>query len=197
MTKNWALSLFFGVALLCIGAAFLMYPMEDVHLVEIDYGRECRQLGKESRPRTTDDSDPNGGEDSLCKIDFTIEEDIDETVYMYYRIENFQQNNRRYVKSRSNYQLMGNELTVEELSECDPIVTNREADQWYSINGTLLDPDAPAFPCGLVAKSLFNDTFTLYQTSLAFSIDEEAEEVSDDDDEESDGRLLQLTEIYE
>ena len=30
----------------------------------------------------------------------------------------------------------------------------------YAIDGTLLDQNANADPCGLIAKSLFNDTFT-------------------------------------
>ena len=28
---------------------------------------------------------------------------------------------------------------------------------------TTLDPDAPAYPCGLIAKSVFTDRFTLYK----------------------------------
>lgn len=31
----------------------------------------------------------------------------------------------------------------------------------------MLDPDAAAFPCGLVAKSYFNDTFELWRSDDA------------------------------
>lgn len=47
-------------------------------------------------------------------------------------------------------------------TECDPIVTN--ADMGVTIafdNVTTLNPDAVAIPCGLIAKSVFNDTFQL------------------------------------
>ena len=33
----------------------------------------------------------------------------------------------------------------------------------HSVNGTLLDPEATAYPCGLVAMSVFNDTYQLYK----------------------------------
>ena len=33
-----------------------------------------------------------------------------------------------------------------------------------SISGADLDPDEPAFPCGLVAKSYFTDSYKLYYT---------------------------------
>lgn len=45
---------------------------------------------------------------------------------MYYQLDNFYQNHRRYVKSRSNEQLMGNNLGVNDLDDCDPIKTNKD-----------------------------------------------------------------------
>ena len=39
------------------------------------------------------------------------------------------------------------------------------SDVYYSINGEKLSPDAPANPCGLIAKSLFNDTYQLLDPS--------------------------------
>jgi hypothetical protein len=65
----------------------------------------------------------------------------------YYRLTNFYQNHRRYVKSLDEAQLMGNPRTLGDLRgarDCDPLAGN----------GTL-----PYYPCGLIANSLFNDTF--------------------------------------
>ena len=61
-----------------------------------------------------------------CEIAITIDSDIPAPIYVYYQLDNFYQNHRRYVKSRSNEQLMGNNLSESELDDCDPIKTNRE-----------------------------------------------------------------------
>ena len=37
-----------------------------------------------------------------CVLDLNIEHDITAPVYVYYQLDNFYQNHRRYVKSRSN-----------------------------------------------------------------------------------------------
>lgn len=60
-------------------------------------------------------------------------------------------------------------LSVDELDSCDPIVRNRDLweGQRFSMRRDAndpskrfpLEPDEPAVPCGLIAKSLFNDTF--------------------------------------
>ena len=67
---------------------------------------------------------------------------------MYYRLTNFYQNHRRYVKSLDTDQLKGDAVTVSTIKggPCDPL---------------RLSPDGkPYYPCGLIANSLFNDTFT-------------------------------------
>ncbi|KAL4627630.1 putative ALA-interacting subunit 2 isoform X2 [Castanea sativa] len=64
-------------------------------------------------------------------------------IYIYYQLDNYYQNHRRYVKSRSNQQLLHG-LGSNKTSLCKPEQSN---------NGL------PIVPCGLVAWSLFNDTY--------------------------------------
>eukprot|EP00899_Mesostigma_viride_P017510 jgi/Mesvir1/25760/Mv01937-RA.1 len=74
---------------------------------------------------------------------------MDGPVYLYYELENFYQNHRRYVKSRSDAQLRNDK--PKDVSTCDP------QDYLYGVeNDTNL-----INPCGLVAWSFFNDTYSL------------------------------------
>ena len=87
-------------------------------------------------------------------------------MYLYYQLDNFYQNHRRYVKSRSFTQLKGNWVDVDSLGDCDPIVKVSDlGDTVYNVNGKKLDGNLPANPCGLVAKSVFTDTFKLVHDS--------------------------------
>ncbi|KDP38004.1 hypothetical protein JCGZ_04647 [Jatropha curcas] len=65
-------------------------------------------------------------------------------IYIYYQLDNYYQNHRRYVKSRSDQQLLHG-LEYNDTSSCKPEESN---------NGL------PIVPCGLIAWSLFNDTYT-------------------------------------
>lgn len=66
-------------------------------------------------------------------------------VYVYYQLDNFYQNHRRYVKSYDKYQLLGTVASKHAHKECVPLVYN---------GSTALHP------CGLVANSLFNGRST-------------------------------------
>ena len=96
--------------------------------------------------------------DADCVIDVKVESDMTAPIYVYYQLDNFYQNHRRFVKSRSNEQLMGNNLSVVDLDDCDPVKTNKDLGEGVaSVSGKDLDPDAAAYPCGLVARSFFTD----------------------------------------
>jgi len=94
---------------------------------------------------------------NTCRLNFTIKDRMDPPVYMYYRLENFYQNHRRYVKSRNDDQLKG--LIVSSystLTDCDPyIIPSGAAKQAKFLFN----------PCGLIARSLFNDSFLLFNSS--------------------------------
>jgi hypothetical protein len=72
-------------------------------------------------------------------------------IYFMYEIGNFYQNHRRYLQSKSNYQLAGNEITSDsEAKICWPFITNSNMGVNTSWGGTELDPDAYASPCGAI-----------------------------------------------
>lgn len=66
----------------------------------------------------------------------------------YYRLTNFYQNHRRYVKSYDQDQLSGTARSNGSIdsSDCDPLQLDHNGKAYY--------------PCGLIANSMFNDTFS-------------------------------------
>eukprot|EP00201_Polytomella_parva_P000988 CAMPEP_0175075368 /NCGR_PEP_ID=MMETSP0052_2-20121109/21956_1 /TAXON_ID=51329 ORGANISM="Polytomella parva, Strain SAG 63-3" /NCGR_SAMPLE_ID=MMETSP0052_2 /ASSEMBLY_ACC=CAM_ASM_000194 /LENGTH=229 /DNA_ID=CAMNT_0016344035 /DNA_START=376 /DNA_END=1062 /DNA_ORIENTATION=- len=73
-------------------------------------------------------------------------------VYVYYELDGFYQNHRRYVRSRSDIQL-AKQKGSESLDYCTP--------QRY-FNG---NHSETINPCGLIAWSFFNDTYRAYTSS--------------------------------
>lgn len=82
-----------------------------------------------------------------CFIQFYIPEELSPPVLLYYQLTNFYQNHRRYVQSFDQSQLSGSATSNKSISgsDCDPLQLDENGKAYY--------------PCGLIANSLFNDTF--------------------------------------
>jgi hypothetical protein len=136
--------LFFGIAFIVIGIIVLVNSNKIVEVSQ-RYDDIC-------------------GNKLSCPININVPQDMTSPIMVYYQLNNFYQNHRRYVKSKSNSQLIGNIYSKEELqkaSDCDPIYTMKDLGQTKVVNLTTVPDDFPANPCGLIAKSLFNDTYNL------------------------------------
>tara|TARA_B110000977_G_scaffold155326_2_gene197564 strand:- start:909 stop:1808 length:900 start_codon:yes stop_codon:yes gene_type:complete len=86
------------------------------------------------------------GAGTSCTVSLYIPKTMKHPVYVYYELNNFYQNHRRFVKSRSDEQLAG-ETTVNDF--CSPQQFKDDA------NGTRVEIN----PCGLMAWSFFNDSY--------------------------------------
>ena len=97
----------------------------------------------------TDGTDKKKDLTTICTMEFVIPENIGPPVFFYYRLTNFYQNHRRYVKSLDTDQLKGKAVSASTIDggSCDPLQLDENTKK-------------PYYPCGLIANSLFNDTFS-------------------------------------
>lgn len=134
----------FGVVFIFIGIIVKSFSNQVIEEI-IEYSTQC-----------------NVPLNSKCTINFELKETIAKTpIMVFYQLNNFFQNHRKYVTSRNDEQLNGKNLNAGDLSECKPLLTNKELSKTLSVNNTVLDPLAPAIPCGLFAYTYFNDTFSI------------------------------------
>ncbi|KAL8293735.1 hypothetical protein RQP46_000436 [Phenoliferia psychrophenolica] len=92
-------------------------------------------------------ADTNAATQSVCTLEFNLPVEMKKPVFMYYKLTNYYQNHRRYVKSYESGQLKGDASSESSISggNCKPVATR---------------DGLPIYPCGLIANSVFNDTFT-------------------------------------
>ncbi|KAJ3315759.1 hypothetical protein HDU76_002111 [Blyttiomyces sp. JEL0837] len=102
----------------------------------------------------------------ICTIYFNIDNDMNGPVFMYYRLSNFYQNHRRYVKSFDSNQLANKLGTGSPGSNCNPI-SNPSSQVAGTYNWTTtIDSSAQIYPCGLIANSFFTDDISdLYEVA--------------------------------
>ncbi|CAL5086845.1 unnamed protein product [Urochloa decumbens] len=92
--------------------------------------------------------------DKTCTRILKVPKDMKQPIYIYYQLDKFYQNHRRYVKSRNDKQLRSPE-EVNNTQYCKPEATHH---------------GNPVVPCGLVAWSLFNDTYSFTRGNEALMV---------------------------
>ncbi|KAL4986686.1 ligand-effect modulator 3 family [Aspergillus falconensis] len=162
LTPKSVLPLFFvvGVIFAPIGG-LLLWASSTVEELVIDYS-DCKDATTDAVPIPDDkfkytfkssfDQRPswqrfrNDNEEDHCRLMFDIPDTIGPPVFMYYRLTNFYQNHRRYVKSLDMDQLKGKAVKNATINggSCDPLKLDENGKAYY--------------PCGLIANSMFNDT---------------------------------------
>ena len=150
----------FGIVFIVLGIVILVFSNK-IEEISIRYDDICQEKIK-------------NGED--CEIIFSIKKEMKKKVMIYYQLNGFYQNHRRYVKSKSDSQLNGKDISYEEMKDsqdCDPVITNRQMNKTKSVDGSNLVLDDVAIPCGLIAKSYFNDNFTNWEILSDFDENDE------------------------
>ena len=142
----------FGVIFIILGIVLLVYSKK-VHSTEIRYDNEC---------------DLN----STCTKIFKLEENIDKPVFVYYQLDGFYQNSRRYLKSKNIDQLRGIKETTEDCEPCQKIKDMDLPNLIAADNNSILNDSFSAIPCGLMAKTFFNDTFEFTINNSSVLVDE-------------------------
>ncbi|KAK4753354.1 hypothetical protein SAY87_022152 [Trapa incisa] len=151
LTPRWVISAFLLVSIVFIpiGVASLLASHDVVEIVD-RYDTAC--IPDSARNDKVNYIQSPGNK--TCTRNITVTKHMKKPIYVYYQLDNFYQNHRRYVKSRSDAQLRSNG-SADDVSSCEPEDKS---------NGQ------PIVPCGLIAWSLFNDTYDFSRNGQQLSL---------------------------
>lgn len=139
----------FGIVFIILGIVLLVYSKK-VKRLELEYTDCSLNINP-------------------CVKNIIVKENIDKPVFVYYQLDGFYQNARRYLSSKNVDQLRGKSDKVD---DCKPVTKNRDLGYEFAIDGQSLAPEDNAIPCGLMAKTFFNDTYKFNVNDEAIYVNE-------------------------
>lgn len=112
----------------------------------------------------------NLNQSNYCIVSFKISEEMPSPLFIYYNLSSFYTNHRDFFTSKSHPQLR-NSTSYEpylNIKKCEGALTNQEmfdynTSKYMSYGNIPLIPNNTAWPCGLSAKSYFQDKFSLFK----------------------------------
>lgn len=143
LTPPYIIGIFFLVGILfCIIGAVIITATSHVTEIQQRYDNLPAAADPTAAASSCDYDTATNATRSCFLVNITG--DMKPPIYVYYKLTNFYQNHRRYVKSRSDTELAG--ASSPTTATCDPLETDETGKTYY--------------PCGLIAASTFNDTIT-------------------------------------
>ncbi|TKY48191.1 ALA-interacting subunit 5 [Spatholobus suberectus] len=143
LTPGWVIATFsvIGIVFIPIGLVSL-FSSESVVEAVLRYDDSCLPPSHAQNAVAYIQSDTTN---KTCITKWTVDHKMEAPIYIYYQLDNYYQNHRRYVKSRNDKQLW-NKAADGDTRNCFP-------------EDNIKDTNQPIVPCGLIAWSLFNDTY--------------------------------------
>ncbi len=107
---------------------------------------------------------------TICKKEINITSTLTAPVFIHYNLGLFYNNHKEYVKSRSTNQLTGKDFAISSSEPCNSTMHiyemfDNDTRRYKSFEGKDLTEMDISYPCGLIAKSMFNDTFNIMNNS--------------------------------
>ncbi|XP_003961856.2 transmembrane protein 30C [Takifugu rubripes] len=145
LTARSVLPFLYFTALICLLLGiWLILTVQTIQEIKLDYTEAgtCDKCFAKRKDVSL------AGESCSCTVTFAIEKMFKGDVFVYYGLKNFHQNLRRYMDSRDDTQTAGRKKNLKNPSSyCKPFVRDQHG--------------SPIAPCGAVANSIFNDSFSL------------------------------------
>ena len=142
-----------GIVFIPIGIAVLITSL-DIKEKVIDY-TDCKSTTDTAVMCKDEIKEQNATDrDCKCSIPFTLDEDWEGEVFMYYGLENFYQNHRQYYISKIEDQFLGKEGkydSKDDYKDCKAYYNNSKGEVY--------------FPCGSIANSMFSDVIIMKNSS--------------------------------
>lgn len=121
------------------------------------------------------DCNETPGPGKTCFKTLEINETIAGPVLVFYEIENFYINHKEFVRSKKFSQLENNMNKDEKFFQCEGaqyMYQVKDDGIYETFTGYPLSNTSLAYPCGLFAKYMFNDTFVVKKDEEELKIDQ-------------------------
>lgn len=171
-----------GILFIIVGA-IVVVSSDGVQIVELrydqeqncDYSERLQPAWDDPRDAIFNSSTSTEQQYWACpgiKLRFTVPKTMPKPVYLYYKLDNLNQNHRSYARSQSVLQLAGEDVRQGDAGDCSPFLRLNEYAPLGGSSVVELEQDsgdvdivdaanAMYSPCGLIAWSMFNDSFVL------------------------------------
>lgn len=149
-----------GAAIIVASDGIVEYTVRYDHLQNCPFSSRMAALGYACPP---------------LNVTFDVNQTMPAPVFISYQIENFYQNHRRYAKSKADVQISGDMSAPDAFTDCSPLqyvtelmnpADNSSRQVAFDSSSTpTVSLDSVVYnPCGLIAWSMFNDSFVLSRT---------------------------------